>query len=226
MRKFLVLAAVAAAFVAPSAARAAVPVVYVQNDSTVLTNAQVDVELPAFQIAVSRDLARYWGTDALITDDPAAASSADMVVYVKDDSDILGAIGYHEVGPDGRPTSYVFADTANADSVAWQLVFTHELFEMLVDPWTSRAQLGQRRWWLVEVGDPVETTRFTYHINGVQISDFILPTWYTAAQGPYDFTRGLKRPGQIAAGGYAVYWSNGRWTPVFNRTSLGWTDGR
>lgn len=204
------------------ASASSLPVIYVSNSSTVVPQADVEAALPAFQTAVSRDLAKYWHIDAVLTTDPAQAASADMTLAVSDDADQPGALGYHDVGLDGRPYGKVFARTGAAYNESWQLTFTHELFEMLVDPWINRFSIWNHRTWLVEVGDPCESGFYAYAINGVVISDFITPSWYGAGFGsgkskaPLDFTKKLKRAGQIGKHGYASYQkADGTWGQVF-----------
>ena len=89
---------------------------------------------------------------------------------------------------------------------------------MLVDPtirddgnWGRMALAGKKAW-LVEVGDPVEDSRFSYTRDGVTLSDFVTPAWYRGgSKGPWDFTGAVKRPFQILGGGYAWYVKNGGW---------------
>lgn len=194
------------------------PLVYVSNVSTTVPQADVDAALPAFQTAVSRDLAPAWGTDATLTTDPTLETSAQMVVEISDDANCVGCLGYHEVFG-GKPTSYVFARTGAEFNESWQLTFSHELFEMLVDPWINRLAQWNGRNWLVEVCDPPESGLYAYFVDGVAISDFITPRWYDRTlRGPFDFTRHLKRAGQIGKHGYASYLDPsafGGWSQVF-----------
>lgn len=191
------------------------PVVYVGNLSTVVPQADLEAALPAFQTAVTRDFAPVWGVNVTLTTDPAAASTAAMVVNVEDYSPVFGALGYHDV-IGRRPTSRVFAATGASYNESWQLTFTHELFEMLADPWINHFAIWNGRTWLVEVADQVESGFYAYTINGVVISDFVTPRWYNAKlRGPFDFTRKLKRAGQIGRHGYASYWAGGGWQQVF-----------
>jgi hypothetical protein len=129
--------------------RAAVLIV---NQSTLVTDEQIQDALPAFQQAVTNDFAPVWGTDATLTTDPATEDA--WTVTITDEPDVLFAAGYHYLDH-GRPAAKVFAD-----AMPWQLVLTHELFEMLVDPWLNRSVRAHGKWWLVEVGDPVETRSY------------------------------------------------------------------
>lgn len=193
----------------------AAAVVYVGNLSTTVPQADIDAALPAFQTAVTRDFAPVWGVNVVLTTDPTAQATAQMVVNVEDWSTVFGALGYHDV-IGGRPTSRVFAAEGAAFNESWQLTFTHELFEMLADPWINHFAIWNNRTWLVEVADQVESGFYAYTINGVVISDFVTPRWYNAKlRGPFDFTRHLKRAGQIGRHGYASYWTSGGWKQVF-----------
>jgi hypothetical protein len=220
VKKFLVAIIAALAF-AP-ATLAAGPTLYVENTSTVVTDAQIADALPAFQASVSQDLAPIWGADATLVQAPAPAGA--WTITVSDNSDVNGALGYHWLA-DGVPYGKVFAVDSADDGANWQVVFTHELFEMLVDPYANRASLSKRfgkqhaRWWLTEVGDPVESDDYAYtrpSATGqpVFISDFITPAWYDKSSTRYDFRGYVKRPTQLLPGGYANYWLNGRWNPV------------
>ncbi len=217
-RKLAVIFAAAIALCASTPAFAAGPVVYVANLSTVVPQADVVAALPAFQIAVSRDLAAAWGTDATLTTDPAAEPTAAMVVRIEDDAQNCGCLGYHDV-LGGKPTSWIYAGTSASAHDSWQLVFTHELFEMLVDPWINRFALWHDRTWLVEVCDPPESGFYAYLIDGVVISDFITPRWYDRSlPGLFDFTGRFRKSGQIGRHGYASYRDPsvlGGWGQVF-----------
>jgi hypothetical protein len=60
--------------------------------------------------------------------------------------------------------------------------FSHEVIEMLVDPYADRYENGR----LVEIADPVEGEIYT--LEGESVSDFALPAYFTTAQiGQLDF---------------------------------------
>ena len=83
----------------------------------------------------------------------------------------------------GRPTAWI--TTGGATYAVWTRAFTHEVAEMLVDPaLTTRWRLG-----LTEVCDPVENV--TYSLDGVRVSDFVFPSYFSGGVGPWDQTRTL-----------------------------------
>ena len=61
----------------------------------------------------------------------------------------------------------------------WPRDFSHEILEMLVDPDTNRSVYHGRVGQMVEVADPGEWDG--YRLNGVFVSDFVLPAWSAGA---------------------------------------------
>lgn len=218
MRLLLLVVCVCLALAGASRAEAAAHKLYIVDRSKLVHLSDLVNALPAFQAAVSEDFAPVWGQDVelVVTDDPPADG---WTLTVNDTSDTDGALGYH--GFDG---THVFARVFAADSVeygdTWQGCLTHELFELLADPYVDRLALGKRLW-LVEVADPVEDDRFNYPREAadgslVPISDFVTPAWYRRnGHGPFDFRRYVKRPGQILPGGYVSYWTGHGWRQLY-----------
>jgi hypothetical protein len=212
---------------ADGVAGAADPLVYVSDVSTAVSKADVLDALPAFQAAVSDDLAPLWGANATLVYSDSPPAGAPRITLTGDAAwvaltggwDAESALGYHDVGA-GVPFALVLAGRTIASGGSWQVVFSHELFELLVDPYNDRAVRGSGRWWLAEVADPVEAAALAYTLPSasgrpVAISDFITPAWYhTGAPGPYDFAGRLQQPFQLLPGGYASVWRRRGWTPV------------
>jgi hypothetical protein len=113
---------------------------------------------------------------------------------------------------------------ASPKNAGWTIAASHEVLEMLVDPYGNRLHssvaieikgkkivdgTGQYGY-LVEACDPCEADKYGYTINGVVVSDFITPNFYdpvTTAGTRYSFTGALKAPRQILPGGY-ISWVN------------------
>jgi hypothetical protein len=120
-----------------------------------------------------------------------------------------------------QPYSKVIASKSDP---SWTVDASHEILEMLVDPYGNRMQssvaievvggkikdgTGQFGY-LVEACDPCEDNSCAYTINGVAVSDFITPHFYDPLVTPgtrYSFTGALKGPRQILPGGY-ISWVN------------------
>src|SRR5437588_4673608 len=85
--------------------------------------------------------------------------------------------GYHTTDPGGRPLAVVFLRKWRSD---WTVGASHELLEMLVDPQGESVSFE----YLEEVCDPVQF--LWYKLRGVYVSDFVTPSWYADAAGPWD----------------------------------------
>jgi hypothetical protein len=164
----------------------------------------------ALQRQAARDFAPIWDVSATVD---AFPTLDDMPVgywpiIVERDIDTEGAAGVHE-DRDGQP----FALVEMSDS--WSLTASHEMLEMLADPFGRRLIAAQspdpdqgRVEILVEVADPCEADQFAYTVNDVLVSDFYTPHFFdpVAAQGVrYDFTGAITAPRQVLRGGY-VSW--------------------
>jgi hypothetical protein len=110
--------------------------VSVINASTVLTDSDVQAVVPALQTQVHRDFAPAWGVDADLTfvGSGATPPSGTWWLSILDNSDQAGALGYHDLTPDGLPLGKVFAGSDLQLGFKWTVTASHELLEMLGDP--------------------------------------------------------------------------------------------
>lgn len=196
----------------------------------------------ALQKQVSRDLASLWSIEATVD---VFANLADVPigywpVLVRDDvSARFGAAGIH-LDDARQPLALVQADPG------WALAASHEVLEMLVDPYGDRLVAGDvpaeardhgRVEYLVEICDPSEAPEFAYTVNGVRASDFYTPAFFDpvrVAGARYSFTGALSSPRQVLRGGYlswrnpiGTHWYQLRWftTPRPTIVDLGIFDG-
>lgn len=190
--------------------------IYIKNVSTVLDD--IDIKcLHAPLIIYTRHIRTWWGSmqPGIFFGDPVPMNAWQIIIA--DDSDQAGALGYHYVTPDGRPISYVFAKTDLDYGYDWQVTLTHELAEMLLDPYVMRCeQTADARFHALELCDPVETDSLAYKITAggynLTASNFITPYWFVPeAKGQYDMRGACTNPLQVLSGGYAYYWENGQW---------------
>lgn len=165
----------------------------------------------AIQIQVNRDLARYWHVPPVsittLSPDAKVPNSVWPVIIV--DSLAPGEGGYHWA-ENNQPYSKVL------NGRSWYVAVSHEVNEMIVDPWGNRLQSGPKIElsgstqtlsttemvdYLVEIDDPCET--HGHVIDGVGVSDFITPDYYNpSSHGPFDFMGRIKAPLQVLPGGY------------------------
>jgi hypothetical protein len=213
----VVLALVAGAFLAgPALAQT----LYIKNSSAMPTAQLVD-EVSAWQTAVDQDFAPEWGVraDLVVTD--VVPPNAPWVELL-DQPDCFYCAGYHDV-LDRVPHAEigVSGDTAYDSNTA-----THEIFEVLADPYINRGMLisprrgVRRRWYALEVADPVEADRLSYtrvSATGqpVAISDFVREAWFRrGSHGPWDFTSATKHALQVLKDGYQLLWTGWEWATL------------
>jgi hypothetical protein len=161
----------------------------------------------ALQRQAIRDFRPVWDVEATVDSFPTLEDVpvGYWPMLVREDIGTPGAAGVH-LDKDGQP----FALIAMSDS--WSLTASHELLEMLADPFGNRVVAGQspkpdqaRVEFLVEVCDPSEADRFGYTVNDILVSDFYTPHFFdpVKAEGVrYSFTGAITAPRTILEGGY------------------------
>jgi hypothetical protein len=188
------------------------------NRSTVVTAADFFATVRALQLQISRDFAGAWNFDCFLS--TLAEDLTRERIYVLDNSDQVGALGYHEEVGD-VPVGYVFAKTDLQYGEAWSSTLSHEALEQLADPLINLCAEGvfdgAPADFAFEVCDPVENDE--YVINGKKMSNFVLPNWFAEdATHSFDFLRKLTAPFTLDAGGYMSYkLSPGQWAQTFGQ---------
>jgi len=183
------------------------------NESTVLTDADVTPVVSALQQQVTNDFRPAWGTDAELTMIPQGtpAPAGTWWLVILDDSDQAGALGYHDLTPDGLPIGKVFAASDLKAGTSWTVTASHELLEMLADPNINLTVFVQDAnttgtLYAYEVCDACEDDSLGYQINNILVSDFVYPAWFEnfRAQGSTQFDRmnKIQNPLELLAGGY------------------------
>ena len=69
-----------------------------------------------------------------------------------------------------------YVATGGLSYLNWSSTFSHEVIEMIVDPSTQTSYTHDGQGSNLEVADPVQTR--AYRLDGVYVSDFVLPAWY------------------------------------------------
>ena len=120
----------------------------------------------------------------VIQEDPV---QAEAVVYLVDEANIAGALGYHDLNNAEVPVGFVFTDLGD-----WTVTFSHEVLELIVDPTVNilvpgpdpRAPNDPNAWLLhtYEVCDAVERTE--YVIDGIALSNFVTPMYFAEGDAP------------------------------------------
>jgi hypothetical protein len=176
----------------------------------VITDTQVKDICAALQIQVERDFAPLWGTGCNVAFVSNPTNDHPWVMYVLDDSDQAGALGYHDVTATGQPLAKVFAKTDQQYGLSTSVTMSHELLEMLGDAGCDlTAQASDTQFVAYEACDPVEDDSLGYSINGWTVSDFVTPAYFMPqppAGAKFDFMGHLHAPFTIATGGYLAVW--------------------
>jgi hypothetical protein len=161
----------------------------------------------SLQRQVSRDFGPGWQIEATVDAFPRLddVPVGYWPMIVRDDIGQPGAAGVH-LDKDGQP----FALITMSDS--WSLTASHEMLEMVADPFGKRVIPGRspkrgqgRVEFLVEVCDPCEAAEFAYTVNDILVSDFLTPRFYDPVASPavrYSFTGAITKPRTILRGGY------------------------
>lgn len=168
------------------------------------TNGKIkDEDIHAAIRAINRQIAEdfepYWSFGATLrlegrtTAKPSKKSLPDMrgdgIVYVWDRSDVEDALGYHEANYRGIPYGFVFTQLSEQLGEPWSVTLSHEALEMLGDPQANLLVQGPHpehpskvvfHWF--EMCDAVQGE--VYEIDGVKVSNFVLPLYFTEDNEP------------------------------------------
>jgi hypothetical protein len=185
------------------------PTIGVINQSGSVRDDELALIVAAIQKGVNRDFAPQWHASVAIhvLKHPPRGW---WKCYIKDGLDQPGAAGYH--------TDVHNQPVLEIDAQAGELSITidHEVKETLADPFGSRlipmTMHGKRVEVLAEVCDPCESAKFAYKVDGVPVSDFVLPPYYN--DQPHHRRTGHISdllPGMIAQEGYISYLDEGVW---------------
>lgn len=196
------------------------------SESPSVTFAETAQIAAAIQKQITRDFTPIWGVPATLD---VFASLDDVppdywTTIIRDDIG-FDAAGIH-LDRNGQPYALVMASKATA------LTCSHEIIEMLVDPFGDRFVASQsikpgqgRVNYLVEACDPCEGEHLGYHINGILVSDFYTPNFFDPVFSPsvrYSYTGAVKEPRQILKDGY-ISWripETGEWWQAVYRDEL------
>jgi hypothetical protein len=199
------------------------------NCSTVVPASEATKMVAACNIQLSRDVAGPWGRSTVpVTFYPkrnlAPAESAKIFIY--DDSDQAGALGYHTVSGNqvwgtvfaktildyGCPMLYKASDKSN---LTISSVLSHEVIELLVNPyvelWSEGPAINEGSEYAFEACDPVEADVYQITLPNsqgiVSVSNFVYPEYFNSSSATgtkLDYLNLLKRPFSMTNNGYMI----------------------
>ncbi len=167
----------------------------------------------ALQQQVNQDFLPAWGITAelhVVQEGANPDPNAWWLVFLND-SDQAGALGYHDLTPSLHPISKVFVAEDLKYGAAPSVTASHELLEMLGNPYLGDCVVDPRtgRLYAKECGDAVEADELGYRKDGVLVSDFVLPTYFDPRHRgkgvPLSFEGNVSEPFSLARGGYLSY---------------------
>jgi hypothetical protein len=202
--------------------------IYWRNLSSVVTDAQVYEVIKAIQVQITRDFFPVWGINAQLDLYDVHRSFDQWQLVFLDDADQANALGYHSLTSEGMPLARVFVRTTMEAGLRWSVVASHEILEILVDPYCELTAFNQDTentgiMLAYEVCDPVESDITGYDIGEIRVSNFVLPTWFQPGHtGLVDFLGQLSGPCQLGYNGYMSFFSVGegsnQWSQTFADT--------
>ncbi len=161
-----------------------------------LSDEQVQDAVRAINRQIEEDFTPYWSLGAQLrlegktgkkpNKDSLADMRGDAVLYLWDGVDVDGALGYHDQNHAGVPYGFVFTDLAKKLGESWTVTLSHEALELIGDPEVNLLVAGPHpkepsrtvfHWY--EMCDAVQAE--TYQIDGVEVSNFVLPLYFTTA---------------------------------------------
>ena len=189
----------------------------------------------AINVQVTRDLPQFWNVNATVSYRPKPDSipqgmwPVQLVKHVP-----KGEGGFHQTRHN-QPYAKAIVTSGSDD---WTIDASHEIIEMLIDPYGNRLQTSNaiaiskgeivetngKFEYLVEACDPCEANENAYQIDGTMVSDFITPSFYDPHFIPsarYSLTGAVKKPRQILRGGY-ITWVDPK---TLKMEQILWTDG-
>ena len=109
----------------------------------------------------------------------------EAAIYLIDENTLPGALGFHSQNAREIPFGFVFADASDS----WTVTLSHEVLELIIDPTVNIFVPGPDPrnpnnivLHTYEVCDAVE--REEYEIDGVTVSDFVTPTYFSIGDAP------------------------------------------
>jgi hypothetical protein len=191
--------------------------IYLVNKSTLLSASDLNAAAGALAYQAQYHFAPWWGMSATTRVAVTVPLGAEAI-YLTDTIEVADALGYHDLASGKTPVGFVAVKTTLDAGDKVSATLSHEFLEMLLDPWiystvnatwqSKAAALAQ------EACDPVENDE--YQINGVWVSNFILPGWFMPGLTHVDYMQTLKTALTLRPGGYQSYTTDlANWQQTF-----------
>jgi hypothetical protein len=205
-------------------------IISVINHTKDILDEEVHNALRAINRQIEFDFEPYWSLGATLRLEgrtgkrPNRETLSDMrgdaVIYLWDETDVDDALGYHENNHRGIPFSFVFSKLAKELGESWTVTLSHEAIEVIGDPEVNllvqgpHPETGKDVFHWYELCDAVQAE--SYSVDGVGVSNFLLPLYFTATDergGRNDFLGRKGKDGKtlesfkVKEGGYIGFFN-------------------
>ena len=164
-----------------------------------IKDADLQPVIRAINRQITGDFAPYWSLGATLRLEGRSEKKpskldmldlrGDAIVYLWDKVDVEDALGYHDQNARGIPYGFVFTDLAKKLGEDWSVTLSHEALELIADPEVNLLVMGPHladptktvfHWY--EMSDAVQNE--SYKIDGIEVSNFVLPLYFTGSDEP------------------------------------------
>jgi phospholipase C len=205
-------------------------IISIVNRSASIADAELQRVIRSINRQIAEDFEPYWSFGAnlrlegVIGKDPDKEAlpelRGDAVIYVWDHADMENALGYHDKNARGIPYGFVFTEISRQLKENWTVTLSHEALELVGDaegnllvqgPHPQNPAVEVFHWF--EMCDAVQAQ--TYLIDGVEVSNFVLPLYFTIEEqegGRNDFLGVRNVAGEalssfgVSTGGYVGFY--------------------
>lgn len=162
-----------------------------------LSDEQVQGAIRAINRQIKEDFEPYWSLGATLRlegkagpkpkQQEAADMRGDAIIYLWDKTNVANALGYHDRNNRGIPFGFVFTELSASLEESWTVTLSHEALELIADPEVNLLVAGPHpansnldvfHWY--EMCDAVQAE--TYKIDDVEVSNFVLPLYFTGGE--------------------------------------------
>lgn len=169
----------------------------INHATSQFSDEEVQVAIRAINRQIAQDFEPYWSLGATLRlegrsgQQPEIESPSDMrgdaIIYLWDEGDEVNvddALGFHTRNNKGIPYGFVFPKLSQEFGENWTVTLSHEALELIADPNVNLLVMGPHpsssnmtvfHWY--EMCDAVQAEN--YKIDGVEVSNFVLPLYFT-----------------------------------------------
>lgn len=196
------------------------------NASPVFTDDEIMAVLPAMQKQLDHDFYPAWQKYVpevkLIfvpwAKFPNLAADA-WAIFINRHSRDDSMLGYHSQ-EDGRVYGRVYAGDIARMKLEFSTTLSHEILELIADPSAEKVfRMADGRYAALEVCDAVESDDQAYSIDGVAVSNFVYPAYFSnlIRGGRYDHGEFLEAAcPALTEGGYLpILDHSGKWSSLY-----------